>query len=74
MTNQERAKITTEHEEKYEALAQEIGISKLQNIIVLRGLTLKSPLSDFDSVRSLVGGGLTLAQNTCVLKHVIKFH
>lgn len=66
--------ITTKHEEKYEALAQEIGIGKLQNIIALRGLTLESPLADFDSVRSLVGGRLTLAQNTCVLKHVIKFH
>lgn len=74
MTNQEREAITTQHEQIYEALAQEIGISKLQNIINARGLTLKSPLSDFDSVRSLVGGRLTLAQNTCVLKHVIKFH
>lgn len=74
ITENQRKEITSKHEEKYEKLAQEIGINKLKNIIEITGLTIDSPLKEFDKAIKLVNKRLTLAQNTCLLKHVIKFH
>ena len=78
-----------EHYQKYERLAQRIGIKGLRNILpaspvrIIKALTSDDehlntiPLSKWDSAAKLIAAGsphLSLSECVCLLKHVARYH
>lgn len=75
-----------EHAEKYEGVAQHIGIDFLKGLIPATPERIRKaleqgdkhlntiPLRKWDAATAHIGGDLSLSEKVCALKHVAKWH